>query len=126
MTYQLTVACTGKAALAPVPKPPPPTLMRGAWSASKNTAGGCPNNRQTVANNPQIVLSISKPTEVVLTLAQQELARKEKHAGAGEIALQSQGVNVTKHWFRQERLIHGSYIAIILLSIPEHFFQLLT
>ena len=50
--------------------------------------------------------------EAELTLAQQELARKEKHAAARRDCAPAPGVNVTKHWFRQERLIHGSYIAI--------------
>ena len=61
MPYTLTVASTAPLQIAPVPKPPPPTLLRGAWSAAKATAGGCPNNVDSWTGNPQYVLKTAGP-----------------------------------------------------------------
>ena len=52
------------------------------------SAGGCPNNRDSVMNNPQIVISITKPTDVVLTLTQQDTrigvgSNKREHEAVG-------------------------------------------
>jgi hypothetical protein len=44
--------------------------VRSEWKG--RTAGGCSNN-DTVSDNPQMLLTITRPTEVVLTLTQQDM-----------------------------------------------------
>ena len=53
-----------------------PATVRGAWAGT--SAGGCPNF-ETTANNPQFILSITRPTDIVLTLTQ-----TDRRVGAGQ------------------------------------------
>ena len=53
--------------------------VRSEWKG--RTAGGCCNH-DTVPDNPQMLLTITRPTEVVLTLTQQDM-----RVGAGDLTV---------------------------------------
>ena len=43
--------------------------LSGAWSVQAGTAGGCPNNPETWAQNPQFEVRVSAPTTLVAVLS---------------------------------------------------------
>ena len=70
MPYILSVSSSSAIGLKAVPKAKePPTIVRGKWSASGGTAGGCPNHVDTWTSNPQFVIKATAACKLVGVLA---------------------------------------------------------